>query len=66
VYDGTGRSILAVVLFHGAMNATGEFLGNTELWPFAVLGQALVAVGLVAYWQWRGRTDRAARGVTGA
>jgi membrane protease YdiL (CAAX protease family) len=66
VYDGTGRSILAVVLFHGAMNATGEFLGNTELWPFAVLGQALVAVGLVAYWQWRGRSDRAARGVTGA
>jgi len=49
VYNGTNRSILAVLLFHGMMNFTGEFLGLApEIFPFTLIGNILVAAAVVA------------------
>ena len=52
VYNNTGRSILAVLLFHGTMNLTGEFLGLApELFPVSLVVTALLAAVLVGYWR---------------
>jgi uncharacterized protein len=51
VYNHTGRSILAVVVFHGMMNLTGEFLGiSPEMYPFVLWGHALAAALVVVSW----------------
>jgi len=51
VYNGTNRSILAVLLFHGMMNFTGEFLGLApEMFPFMLVGNFLVAGVLIVAW----------------
>jgi membrane protease YdiL (CAAX protease family) len=52
VYNGTNRSILAVLLFHGMMNFTGEFLGLApEMFPFMLAGTFLV---VSRFWWKRG------------
>lgn len=52
VYNETNRSILAVILFHGMMNLTGEFLGlASEMFPFLLLGNLLAATFLVLTWR---------------
>jgi len=52
VYNGTNRSILAALLFHGMMNLTGEFLGLApEMFPFMLAGNFLAATVLVFYWR---------------
>ncbi|MGD8698205.1 MAG: CPBP family intramembrane metalloprotease [Gemmatimonadales bacterium] len=52
VYNETNRSILAVLLFHGMMNLTGEFLGlASEMFPFLLLGNLLAATVLVLTWR---------------
>lgn len=52
VYNGTSRSILAVVLFHGMMNLTGELLGLApEMFPFMLVGNALLGGLLVFAWR---------------
>lgn len=51
IYNNTNRSILAVLLFHGFGNMTGELMGFApEMYPFILSGYALVVVGLVAAW----------------
>lgn len=51
VYIGTGRSIIAVLLFHGMMNFTGELLGiSSDMYPFLLSGYAVVALLLLLYW----------------
>lgn len=48
VYNATNRSILAVLLFHGMMNFTGEFLGLApEIFPFMLVGNLLAATAVV-------------------
>jgi membrane protease YdiL (CAAX protease family) len=65
VYNSTDRSVLAVLLFHGLMNLTGELLGLApELFPFQLPFIALVAVALVVSWQ-RG-TETRPKDVAGA
>lgn len=57
VYNHTERSILAVLIFHGMMNFTGEVLGiSAEMYPFVLSGYALLAMFLVMIWR-RQRTD---------
>lgn len=52
VYNETNRSILAVLLFHGMMNLTGELLGlSPEMFPVLLLGTAFVASVLVLSWR---------------
>jgi membrane protease YdiL (CAAX protease family) len=52
VYNETNRSILAVLLFHGMINLTGEFLGlASEMFPFLLLGHLLAATVLVLTWR---------------
>jgi membrane protease YdiL (CAAX protease family) len=54
VYEQTGRSILAAVLFHGLMNMTGEVMGLAgALFPLQAVGFAVAAVLLIAYWRRR-------------
>ncbi len=49
VYNSTNRSILAVLLFHGMMNFTGEFLGIApEIFPFMLVGNLIAAIAVVA------------------
>lgn len=49
VYNSTNRSILAVLLFHGLMNFTGEFLGLApEIFPYTLVGNFLAAAAVVA------------------
>lgn len=49
VYNGTNGSILAVLLFHGMMNFTGEFLGLApEMFPFMLIGNFVAAAVVVA------------------
>lgn len=60
VYRQTNRSILAVLLFHGLMNFTGEWLRiSSDMYPFMLTGTALTAA--CALW-WLHRT----RGATGS
>ncbi len=48
VYNGTNRSILAALLFHGMMNFTGEFLGLApEIFPFMIAGNLVAATAVV-------------------
>ena len=52
VYIRTGRSILAVVLFHGMMNFTGEWLRiSPDMYPFMLWGSVLVAALVGASWR---------------
>lgn len=51
IYNNTHRSILAVLLFHGFGNLTGEIIGFTpEMYPFIVSGYLVAAVLIVAIW----------------
>jgi len=52
VYNETNRSVLAVLLFHGMMNFTGELLGlASEMFPIMLVGNALVATVVVLSWR---------------
>jgi uncharacterized protein len=52
VYNHTERSILAVLIFHGIMNFTGEVLGiSADMYPFVLSGYALSAMLLVLTWR---------------
>jgi membrane protease YdiL (CAAX protease family) len=51
VYNRTDRSILAVLIFHGMMNFTGEWLRiSPDMYPFMLTGNLLAAVLLVFWW----------------
>lgn len=64
VYTATNRSILAVLVFHGMMNLTGELLGmSPAMYPFAVVGHAVAAGVLVLSWR-RGPRTAALRQAT--
>ena len=52
VYNRTGRSILAVLIFHGMMNFTGEWLRiSPDMYPFMLSGNLMLAVLLILRWQ---------------
>ncbi len=52
VYNVTRRSILAVLIFHGMMNFTGEWLGiSPDMYPFILSGNLFVALFLIVHWQ---------------
>ncbi len=52
VYERTGRSILAALVFHGMMNLTGEVLGITAgMYPFVLTGHALAAGAVIVWWR---------------
>lgn len=52
VYNNTRRSILAVLVFHGMMNLSGEFLGlPPEMFPFLLWGYTLAAAILMVGWR---------------
>jgi uncharacterized protein len=52
VYNHTERSILAVLIFHGMMNFTGEVLGiSADMHPFVLSTYALSAMLLVLTWR---------------
>jgi uncharacterized protein len=52
VYNHTRRSILAVLIFHGMMNFTGELLGiSADMYPFLLSGYALLAMLLIVRWR---------------
>jgi len=52
VYNSTRRSILAVLIFHGLMNFTGEWLRiSRDMYPFILSGNVFVALLLIAYWK---------------
>ncbi len=50
VYNNTGRSVLAVMLFHFTGNFSGEFLGISDEALMVRLVLALVAVVLIVWW----------------
>lgn len=53
-----GRSILAVLIFHGMMNFTGEWLRiSPDMYPFMLTGNLLAAVLLVLWWNKKRRSD---------
>ena len=55
VYNHTQRSILAVLIFHGMMNFTGELLGiSAEMYPFVLSGYAVLAMILLLQWRRQG------------
>ena len=55
VYNATGRSILAVLIFHAMMNFTGEVLGITSgMYPFVLSGYVLAALAVVLFWRREG------------
>jgi uncharacterized protein len=52
VYNRTQRSILAILIFHGMMNFTGEWLRiSPDMYPFMLYGNIFFAVFLIALWQ---------------
>jgi hypothetical protein len=52
IYNRTGRSILAVLIFHGMMNFTGEWLRiSQDMYPFMLSGNVLFATLLIVLWQ---------------
>ena len=58
VYNRTDRSILAVLIFHGMMNFTGEWLRiSPDMYPFMLTGNLLAAVLLVLWWNKKRRSD---------
>jgi len=51
VYNRTNRSILAVLIFHGMMNFTGEWLRiSPDMYPFMLSGNLVVAALLILWW----------------
>ena len=59
VYNRTSRSILAVLIFHGMMNFTGEWLRiSPDMYPFMLYGNLLLALLLVVIWE-KTQTKRA-------
>ncbi|GAB3031674.1 CPBP family intramembrane glutamic endopeptidase [Bowmanella dokdonensis] len=51
VYNQTNRSILAVLIFHGMMNFTGEWLRiSSDMYPFMLSGNVLAAALLLIWW----------------
>lgn len=55
VYNYTQRSILAVLMFHGMMNFTGELLRiSAGMYPFVLSGYALAAIAVIVFWQRQG------------
>lgn len=51
VYNNTGRSILAVILFHAMVNFSGELVGlSVRADAISIVLWAAVAVGIVAIW----------------
>jgi len=58
VYNRTRRSILAVLIFHGMMNFTGEWLRiSPDMYPFMLSGNVLFAALLIALWQSKKHPD---------
>tara|TARA_R100000322_G_scaffold64515_2_gene40470 strand:- start:2856 stop:3695 length:840 start_codon:yes stop_codon:yes gene_type:complete len=58
VHNHTGRSLLAVLVFHGMMNFTGEWLRiSPAMYPFMLVGNFLVAVLLVVFWRRQSRLE---------
>lgn len=56
--DRCRRSILAVLIFHGMMNFTGEGLRiSADMYPFILIGNVLLAVLLIALWQRGAKPD---------
>ncbi|MFO7527590.1 MAG: CPBP family intramembrane glutamic endopeptidase [Marinobacter sp.] len=54
VYNCTGRSILAVLVFHAMMNFTGEWLRiSPDMYPFMLAGNVILAALAVLVWQKR-------------
>ena len=52
VYNATRRSILTVLIFHGLMNFTGEWLRiSPDMYPFTLSGNVFLALFLIALWQ---------------
>ena len=50
VYNNTGRSVLAVIVFHFFGNFTGETMGfAAELYPYVHIGTVIVALALVIW-----------------
>jgi len=67
VYNNTGRSILAVLVFHGTLNLTGMVLGLApEMEPFGLVGATLAAAALVVHWRRTGPRDTASTASDGA
>lgn len=57
VYNRTGRSILAVTIFHAMMNFTGEWLRiSPDMYPFMLVGAVVPAMLVVFWWQRQGRS----------
>lgn len=55
VYNHTQRSLMAVLIFHGMLNFTGEWLRiSPDMYPFMLYGNVLLAAALIVLWQ-RGR-----------
>ncbi|WP_372957749.1 type II CAAX prenyl endopeptidase Rce1 family protein [Marinobacter sp.] len=51
VYKQTRRSILAVLIFNGMMNFTGEWLRiSPDMYPFMLAGNVLAAALLLLWW----------------
>ena len=51
VYNNTRRSILAIILFHGMVNFTGELIAITERADtILILLWVIVAIGITALW----------------
>lgn len=51
VYNRTNRSILAVLIFHGMMNFTDEWLRiSPDMYPFMLSGNLVVAALLILWW----------------
>lgn len=63
VWERTGRSILAVLVFHAMMNLSGEFLGITaDMYPFMLVGAVAAAVAVLASWRRRATPGAAGAG----
>lgn len=57
VWERTGRSILAVLVFHAMMNMSGEVLGITaEMYPFMLVGAVAAAAAVLVSWRRRAVT----------
>lgn len=64
VYNSTRRSILAVVVFHAMLNLTGEVLGLApNLFPFLLVGFAVIAGSLVLHWRRTGEETATKRSI---
>jgi len=58
VYNRTGRSLLAVLIFHGMMNFTGEWLRiSSDMYPFMLAGNVVAAMLVVLWWKLQRRSD---------